>query len=292
MSPSATTVPIREICFPQPVHGIPREKPQPLSIVSGSAVPTRAFLNDTLLENRRFKSSSKFVDVMFALLVHIVILGGPILAGLYYTETINLKQFTTTLLVAPPPPPPPPASAVGVIKPQLSKRVFISAGKLFAPTYIPKQVAQIKEAPIESDAFVGVPGGVPGGIPGGQLGGVVGGVIGGVLNTSAKPIPPSMGKSSVPLRVGGHVRPPKAIVQARPAYPALALQAHIQGDVKIDAILDEQGNVIDMKVVSGHPLLYQAALEALKKWKYEPTYLNDKPIAVEMIVTVTFQLSQ
>jgi len=88
------------------------------------------------------------------------------------------------------------------------------------------------------------------------------------------------------------VRPPKAIVQARPAYPALALQAHIQGDVKIDAILDEQGNVIDMKVVSGHPLLYQAALEALKKWKYEPTYLNDKPIAVEMIVTVTFQLSQ
>jgi len=62
--------------------------------------------------------------------------------------------------------------------------------------------------------------------------------------------------------------------------------------VKIDAILDEQGNVIDMKVVSGHPLLYQAALEALKKWKYEPTYLNDKPIAVEMIVTVTFQLSQ
>jgi len=78
----------------------------------------------------------------------------------------------------------------------------------------------------------------------------------------------------------------------RPAYPALALQTHIQGDVKIDAILDEQGNVIDMKVVSGHPLLYQTALEALKKWKYEPTYLNDKPIAVEMIVTVTFQLSQ
>ncbi len=59
--------------------------------------------------------------------------------------------------------------------------------------YIPKQVAQIKEAPIESDAFVGVPGGVPGGMPGGQLGGVVGGVIGGVLNTSAKPIPPSWG---------------------------------------------------------------------------------------------------
>ncbi len=62
--------------------------------------------------------------------------------------------------------------------------------------------------------------------------------------------------------------------------------------MQIDAILDEQGNVIDMKVVSGPPLLYQAALDALKQWKYEPVYLNDQAIAVEMIVTITFQLGQ
>jgi len=72
----------------------------------------------------------------------------------------------------------------------------------------------------------------------------------------------------------------------------VARQARIQGQVQIDAILDEQGNVIDMKVVSRPPLLYQAALDALNKWKYEPTYLNDQPIAVEMIVTITFQLGQ
>jgi len=77
-----------------------------------------------------------------------------------------------------------------------------------------------------------------------------------------------------------------------PQYPALARQTRVQRDVKIDAILDEQGNVIDMKVVSGHPLLYQAAVDALRKWKYEPTYLNDRPIAVELIATITFQLSQ
>ena len=47
-----------------------------------------------------------------------------------------------------------------------------------------------------------------------------------------------------------------------------------------------------MKVVSGPPLLYQAALDALKQWKYEPVYLNDQAIAVEMIVTITFQLGQ
>ena len=57
-------------------------------------------------------------------------------------------------------------------------------------------------------------------------------------------------------------------------------------------MLDENGSVVEMKVVSGPALLYQAALEALKKWKYEPTYLNDQPIAVQLIVTVTFVLSQ
>jgi protein TonB len=92
--------------------------------------------------------------------------------------------------------------------------------------------------------------------------------------------------------VGGRVRPPKAIVQTHPQYPTLARQAHIQGQVQIDAILDEQGNVIDMRVVSGPPLLYQAALDALKQWRYEPTYLNDQPIAVEMIVMISFQLGQ
>ena len=66
------------------------------------------------------------------------------------------------------------------------------------------------------------------------------------------------------MRVGGRIRPPKAIAQVRPSYPPLARQVHIQGQVQIDAILDEQGNVIDMKVVSGPALLYQAALDALK----------------------------
>jgi periplasmic protein TonB len=291
MSPSATTVPIHEIALPQPIRGIPPGKPEPLLIVRGDTAPARAFLNDVLLENRRFKSSSKSVDVLLALLVHIVILGGPVFAGLYYTETINLKGFTTTLLVAPSPPPPAPPPAAA-IKSQSPKRVFISEGKLLAPTYIPKQIARIKEAPLESDALAGVPGGVPGGIPGGQLGGVIGGVIGGVLNTGAKPMPPSTGKSRTPLRVGGQVRQPRVILKTQPEYPALAREARIQGDVTIDAILDEEGNIVDLKAISGHPFLYQAALNALKKWKYEPTYLNDKPIAVEMTVTVTFQLSQ
>ena len=77
-----------------------------------------------------------------------------------------------------------------------------------------------------------------------------------------------------------------------PEYPVLARETHTQGQVRIDAVLDEQGNVVEMKVISGPPLLYQAALDALKKWKYEPTYLNDQPVAVQMTVTINFQIGE
>jgi len=179
-----------------------------------------------------------------------------------------------------------------VIKAAPVHRTFISAGKLLAPTIIPKEIAQLKEAPPEPDTFGGVAGGVPGGVPGGQMDGVIGGVLAGVMNTGARLIAPPTGKPGAPMRVGGRIRPPKVIVQTYPEYPTLARQARIQGQVQIDAILDEQGNVADMRVVSGPPLLHQAALDALKKWKYEPTYLNDRPISVELIVTITFHLEQ
>jgi hypothetical protein len=127
VSPSATTVPIHEISLPQ-AHGIPSGKRQPLSVVSGDAVPTGALLNDALLENRPLKNSSKSVVVLLAPLLHIVVLGGPILAGLYHTETINLKEFTATILVAPSPPPPAPPPAAAAIKSRAPKRVFMSEG--------------------------------------------------------------------------------------------------------------------------------------------------------------------
>jgi TonB family protein len=55
-------------------------------------------------------------------------------------------------------------------------------------------------------------------------------------------------------------------------------------------VIDTEGNVVEMCVVSGNPLLISAALEAVRQWKYEPTYLNDRPIAVQLVVTVIFKL--
>ena len=253
--------------------------------------PAFQFSKAVLLDENRFKSGSAALKLAASVLLHVAVITVPIFIALFFTDTINVKQYAAAMLVAPPPPPPPPPATAPIIRAARSRARFITAGRLFAPTIIPRQIAEIKEAPMEPDSFGGVEGGVPGGVPGGQLGGVVGGVLGGALSMAAKPVAPAPGKSA-PTRVGGRVKPPRAIVQPPPEYPALARQARIQGQVQVDAVLDEQGNVIEMKVVSGPPLLYQAALDALKKWKYQPTYLNDQPIAVEMLVTVTFVLGQ
>ncbi len=281
-----------EVVVPKVIEIVPLLKPSPKLEDHREIKPAFKFSQAVLLEENRFKTGSRALKVAISMLTHIAVIAVPILLGLFFTETLNIKQYAGIMLVAPPPPPPPPPPATAaVIKVAPVRPRLLNAGKLFAPRVIPKEVAVVKEAPLEPESLGGVAGGVPGGVPGGQMGGVLGGVIGGVLNTAAKPPAPPAGKLA-PLRVGGRVKAPKAIVQVHPDYPTLARQAHIQGQVQIDAVLDEQGNVVEMKIVSGPPLLYQAALDALKKWKYEPTYLNEQPIAVQMVVIITLTLGQ
>ena len=297
MAPSAIAESKEEVVSPKFIELVPPPSPDLKGKVrlledQRDIRPACQFSKAVLLDENRFKSGSRAMRLAVSILLHVTVITLPIIIGLFFADTINIKQYAAAMLVAPsPPPPPPPPATAAIIKARPSRARFITGGKLFAPTIIPKQVAQLREAPMEPDSFGGVEGGVPGGVPGGQMGGVIGGVIGGVLSTAAKPAAPLAGKPA-PIRVGGRVRPPRAVVQPPPEYPALARQARIQGQVQVDAVLDEHGNVIEMKVVSGPPLLYQAALDALKKWKYEPTYLNDQPIAVQMIVTVTFVLGQ
>lgn len=273
---------------------VPIGRPAPRPGIHREIKPAFEFSKAVLLEENHMKTRSRTLSGAVAVLLHVGVVAGVILTGLYFADPLNIKQYASVILVAPPPPPPPPPAATdAVIKPKVVHHMLMNAGKLFAPTVIPKRIAKIKEPPLSQESFGGVAGGVPGGVPGGQLGGVLGGVIGGVLDTAARPVPPPPSvKPNVPLPVGGRIRQPKVIVKVLPKYPALARDAHIQGQVRIDAVLDEQGNVVEMKVVSGQPLLYQAALNALQQWKYEPTYLNDRPIAVRLIVTINFQLGQ
>lgn len=266
----------------------------PSSVVASPNRFVEGSFHSSMIELNRMNSGSRLFDILLSLTMNLALLAAPILAGLYFTDTLNLKQFESTLLVAPPPPPPPPpAPAVVTAKASPSRRVFEHAGKLLAPTTIPRNVAEIKETPLPDDVggANGMLGGVPGGVPGGTMGGVIGGIIGGSGRVAAPPAPRE-NKSRAPVRLGGHVRAPRQIQRVEPKYPPLARQIHISGTVIIDAVLDESGNVVEMKIVSGHPLLLQAALDAVRQWKYEPTYLNDLPVAVQMNISVTFALTQ
>jgi periplasmic protein TonB len=144
MASTIAEVLINKETRPQVVGPAPRPAPPSRPAVERRPARGRGLFNEALLENHPFKSSSKTLDFLVALLFHAAVIGGPILAGLYYTDTLNLKEFTRTLLVAPPPPPPPPpAPTAGIVKAQAPKRVFTTGGKLVAPTVIPRQIAEI-----------------------------------------------------------------------------------------------------------------------------------------------------
>ena len=86
------------------------------------------------------------------------------------------------------------------------------------------------------------------------------------------------------------MREPALLRRVEPVYPPLARQAGVQGEVVIDAVIDTQGNVVQERLISGSPLLFQAASDALRQWKYQPTQLSGQPVAVELTVTIHFKL--
>jgi TonB family protein len=89
---------------------------------------------------------------------------------------------------------------------------------------------------------------------------------------------------------GGRTKEPQLLVSSPPIYPALARQAHVEGRVTIEAVIDTTGKLTNMTVVSGAPLLQQAALDSLRTWKYQPGYLNENPIPTKTLITVNFHL--
>jgi TonB family protein len=93
-----------------------------------------------------------------------------------------------------------------------------------------------------------------------------------------------------PLPVGGDVKAAKLISSVSPTYPLLAKNQHISGDVLIDALIDANGHVTTMKVISGPTLLHQSAMAALRLWKYQPATLDGKSVPMHLTVTLQFRL--
>jgi TonB family protein len=92
------------------------------------------------------------------------------------------------------------------------------------------------------------------------------------------------------LPSGGRMKEAHLLLKSAPNYPVAAKQVRVEGDVTVEAVIDITGKLTNMKVVSGQPLLQQAALDSLRTWKYEPAYLNDKPVPVQTSITVKFRI--
>ena len=107
----------------------------------------------------------------------------------------------------------------------------------------------------------------------------------GLASNSSQPAAPAAA-----LPVGGDVKQARLLASVPPSYPVLAKTQHISGDVRVDALIDANGHVTTMKVVSGPTLLHQAAMDALRQWKYQPATLNGNAVPMHLTVTIQFRL--
>ncbi len=242
---------------------------------------------DSLIESGGRLRSKRGMTTTISFVIQVILIGILVLIPLLFTEALPKQQLMTFLVAPPPPPPPPPppaAAPVKVIKQIVSE---IQNGQLRTPTKIPEKVAMIKEeeTPPPSMSAGGVIGGVPGGVPGGQMGGVIGGII------SSTPV--AVPKVATPqrVRVSQGVSQGLLIKKVQPSYPPLARQARIQGQVLLQAEISKDGTIQNLRLISGHPMLAPAAIEAVKQWRYKPYYLNGEPVEVETQITVIFSLS-
>jgi len=216
-----------------------------------------------------------------SLCLHLVLLVGVVLVPLLSSETLPnpdaLKAFfVRPLEIAPPPPPPPPPSAAPAVV-KAAPRIVEEPRGFVAPIEIPNQVRPEEGLDLGSDA--GVPGGVEGGVPGGVVGGVVGG-----LPTALPPPPAPV------VRIGGKLLPPRVVRRVEPVFPDLAIAARLSAIVVLEAQVDTRGYVKFVKVLSGHPLFDEPALEAVRQWRYQPLLLNGVPTGFILSVVINFNL--
>jgi protein TonB len=221
------------------------------------------------------KSWAIIVSTAFQVLCVVVL----ILIPLIYTEALPRAMMATLLIAPPPPPPPPPPPAAVEVKVVKPVARLLTQGRLMQPRAIPKVVTVFREAELPPEPPPGV--GVFGGMDS---------LLGGSFEGASGAVPPPPPARLQRIKQGGQVTEASIIARPAPVYPPLARQARIQGTVVLHAIIDKDGRVSELQVVSGHPLLVQSAMGAVQNWRYRPTMLNGEPVEVDTTINVTFAL--
>ena len=189
----------------------------------------------------------------------------------------GLARAATRYVSAVPTPPTPPG-------PPPPKGPVANADRAAAPLAAAADIAPERPVPVTTASD---PAGVPSIGPPGDPSGLDFGGIGTAASALAVPPPPPPRE---PVRIGGVIREPKKIVDVPPVYPPFAIAARKEGVVIMEAMIDERGNVVRVRVLRSEPLLDAAAVSAVERWRYTPTLLNNQPVPVLMTVTVRFSL--
>jgi protein TonB len=247
-----------------------------------------------MLENSLFESAGRRkthapFTLLTSLAVHGLVIGVLVLVPLIQMQAVPIPRIDAALWI----PRVEPRTEIELVAPQNSVRhhVEVDPEAVIAPQSIPKEVAYVIDAP-SIPSLNSTRSSIENGI-GSILREMRAGESEETAGISLPPAPPSEPIPSVepqPVRKGGTIQQANLIHQVLPSYPPLARQARIQGIVVLEAVINKQGMIETLRVVSGHPLLNQAAIDAVKQWMYKPTLLNGEPVAVITTVTVSFSL--
>jgi len=236
---------------------------------------------DSLFDSGAGSGPRKTWPKLASFAIEVSAIGVLVLLPLIYTQALPKQMMWSDILETPPPPMDRAPAQEARPQPRAAK-AQADDGVFRQPSEIPRVTSMQPEEPTAAEGPPSMDGLVTGGVPGG--------VASAVITEIARSAPPVMVKPAAPvkLRVSSGVAAGLLVHQVKPQYPPLAMQARIQGTVVLQAVIDKDGTVRDLHLVSGHPMLAPAAIEAVKQWRYRPYLLNGEPVEVDTQVNVNF----
>jgi protein TonB len=263
-------------CIDSRITALPEHDP-----VSSGLQEWELFQNSLVVSGAKSRPLNPCAAVGSVTLLFLVLLA-LVVIPLFHTDTLPRRERLTMLYI-------PPAAAASN-----DTRISVpTSASRYTPTTmrLPSPVHTTQEVPSPP---VDTPGGVVGGVPGGVVGGIPNGALSQVLrSTSSMPV---LAKTIAPVPKRVHV--PAQVAEANlvydvaPKYPPEAGRARIEGTVVLLAVIGKDGSVEDVRVKSGVSALAQAAIEAVKQWRYRPYLMNGEPVELESQITINFTLSK